>query len=210
MKTNIAILGSSTDVGKTICSSIVVEALQADYWKPIQCGELEYTDSMKVQDLISNTTTKIHPEAYALKAPQSPHYAAQLEQKNITISTNMFPKTQNSLVIETAGGICVPLNQKDFILDFISKETPLILVSKHKLGSINHSLLSLFYLKTLGYKKTSILFSGNPKPSTEKIIIHKYPVYNLGNIPWVEEINSKFVQDQAQKIKNNLLQFLFS
>ena len=77
------VTGIGTGVGKTVVSAILVEALKADYWKPIQCGELENSDSDIVRNLISNSQTKIHPETYRLKTPASPHYAAEVEKIKI-------------------------------------------------------------------------------------------------------------------------------
>ncbi|TNF77380.1 MAG: ATP-dependent dethiobiotin synthetase BioD, partial [Bacteroidetes bacterium] len=113
----IFVTGISTEVGKTMASAILVEALQADYWKPVQAGDLEYSDSDKVRDLISNARTVIHPNAFALRTPMSPHAAAEIDGIRITLDTIVLPKTENHLVIEGAGGLLVPLNETDTILD---------------------------------------------------------------------------------------------
>ena len=115
------ITGISTDVGKTIASAIITEALEADYWKPVQAGDLDNSDSHKIKKYISNATTVIHENSYQLNTPASPHFAAQLD--NITIDLNKIvePITKNHLVIEGAGGIFVPLNEKDCVVDLIQK-----------------------------------------------------------------------------------------
>lgn len=148
--TPIFITGTGTDVGKTLVSAIVVEALKADYWKPVQAGFSDGTDSLFVKQIISNKTTLIHPECYLLKMPASPHLSAPAEKKEITIKEiiNHFPKTKNQLVIEGAGGLMVPLNKNELMLDLIKKlKARVIVVSKNELGSINHSLLTGAVLK---------------------------------------------------------------
>jgi dethiobiotin synthetase len=116
-----------------MASAVLVEALQADYWKPVQAGDLEYSDSDKVRDLISNTGTVIHPNAYALKTPMSPHAAADIDQVRIELHNIIPPKTGNNLIIEGAGGLLVPLNDSDTILDLIRPDYEVVVVSRHYL-----------------------------------------------------------------------------
>jgi dethiobiotin synthetase len=146
----IFITGTGTDVGKTFISAIVTEALHADYWKPVQAGFSDGTDSLFIQEMISNNKTKIHPELYRLKMPASPHLAAPAEEKKIKIKEIIahLPKTKNQLIIEGAGGLMVPLNKNEMILKLIKKlKAKVIVVSKNELGSINHSLLTAAVLK---------------------------------------------------------------
>src|SRR5665647_500692 len=146
----IFITGTGTDVGKTLVAAIVVEALQADYWKPVQAGYENGTDSLWVQQMLSNKKSVIHPELYKLKMPASPHIAAAAEQKEIKIKKIVahLPKTKNKLIIEGAGGLMVPLNNKELVIDLIKKlQAKVIIVSKNELGSINHSLLTAAVLK---------------------------------------------------------------
>jgi dethiobiotin synthetase len=146
----IFITGTGTDVGKTLVAAIITEALKADYWKPVQAGFADGTDSLFVQEMISNKKSKIHPELYRLKMPASPHIAAPAEQKKIKIKgiIGHVPKTKNRLIIEGAGGLMVPLNKKELILNLIKKlKAKVIIVSKNELGSINHSLLTAAVLK---------------------------------------------------------------
>ena len=110
------ITGIGTDIGKTIVSSIIVEALKADYWKPIQSGDLSFTDTMKVQSLITNTTSVFHQESYKFVNPLSPHAAAALEDTRIDLERTKSPETTNNLIIEGAGGLLVPLNDKHLSL----------------------------------------------------------------------------------------------
>jgi dethiobiotin synthetase len=138
MKT-LFITGIGTDVGKTIVSAIITEALKADYWKPVQAGELSCSDSHKIEDLISNSKSKIFKNSYALKTSMSPHAAAEIDGIVIEAKKIVKPATKNNLVIEGAGGLLVPLNDSETILDLIKSDYKVIVVSKHYLGSINHT-----------------------------------------------------------------------
>jgi dethiobiotin synthetase len=176
------ITGIGTDVGKTIASAIITEALQADYWKPIQAGDLSQSDSHKISNFISNTKTIVHPNSYELNTPASPHYAASLDNLVIDIKKIKEPKTQNHLVVEGAGGILVPLNDKDTIADLIQPDYKVIVVSRHYLGSINHTLMTIEALKSRKITIAGILFNGDENPATESIILSKTGVKNLGRI----------------------------
>lgn len=171
MKDTYFVVGISTEVGKTIVSAILTEAFQADYWKPIQSGDLENSDTDKVKRLISSTHTVFHPNSYGLHTPASPHLSAQLDGVRIELSKIVRPETNNTLVIEAAGGLYVPLNKKDMMLDLIHPTDKVILVSRHYLGSINHTLLTYETLKNRGLNIHSIVFSGTPTPSTEEVIL---------------------------------------
>ena len=176
------ITGIGTDVGKTIASAIITEALQADYWKPIQAGDLNQSDSHKISNYISNSKTIIHPNSYALNTPASPHYAASLDNLVIDIKKIKEPKTQNHLVVEGAGGILVPLNDKDTIADLIQPDYKVIVVSRHYLGSINHTLMTIEALNSRKIAIAGILFNGDENPATESIILSKTGIKNLGRI----------------------------
>jgi dethiobiotin synthetase len=166
------ISGISTGVGKTIVSAIFVEALKADYWKPIQAGNLEYSDSDVVKVLISNDISKFHAETYKFKTPASPHYAAEFE--NIVIDPDNFkiPETSNHLIIEGAGGLMVPLDKNFLMIDLIKKlNAEVILVSHNYLGSINHTLLSVEALKNRSIPVKGIVFNGKGNESSENYIL---------------------------------------
>lgn len=166
----IFITGIGTEVGKTIVAAVVTEALEADYWKPVQAGDLDNSDTHKVKALVSNPKTVFHPNAYALKTPISPHAAAEIDGVLIEAKKINRPKTKNTLVIEGAGGLLVPLNDSESMLDLIYPHDFVVLVSRHYLGSINHTLLSVEALKNRGLKNIGIIFSGNENLSTENII----------------------------------------
>ncbi len=199
----IFVTGISTEVGKTMASAIITEALEADYWKPVQAGELNDTDSHKIANLISNSKTKIHKSTYELNSPMSPHAAAEIDGVRINRDKIKEPETENHLVIEGAGGLLVPLNEEDTILDIIMPNYKVIVVSRHYLGSINHSLLTINWLKQKGYE-VFVLFSGNPNPQTENIILHKTGVSLIGRIEEEAVFDKKVVKGYADKFRNIL------
>ena len=196
----IFVTGISTEVGKTTASAIIVEALEADYWKPVQAGDLDNTDSHKVKSLISNSRTKIHPSSYELKTAMSPHAAAEIDGTRIDRFHINEPKTDNNLVIEGAGGILVPLNEEDTMFDIIMPDYKVVVVSRHYLGSINHSLLTVSWLQKKGYD-VSILFSGNANPHTENIILHKTGVSLIGRIDEEPNFDKAVIKKYADKFK---------
>ena len=197
----IFITGIGTEVGKTVASAIVVEALKADYWKPIQAGELDYSDSHKIKEFISNNDSKIFENSYALQTPMSPHAAAEIDEITIDLTKIIKPETENHLVIEGAGGLLVPLNDSDTILDIIKSDYKVIVVSRHYLGSINHTLLSIEMLKQRGLDIGGIIFSGNEHKTTEEIIqkITKVPV--IGRIEEEELFNKEVIKKYANLFK---------
>lgn len=203
------VTGISTEVGKTIASAIIVEALEADYWKPVQAGDLDNSDSHKVKRLISNTKTKIYSNSYALHTPMSPHAAADIDGVQIDLEKINEPITDNRMVIEGAGGLLVPLNDKDTIFDLIRPEYKVIVVSRHYLGSINHSLLTIEALQRKGLK-VGIIFSGDEHSTTESIILKKTGVPFLGRIDEEKHFDSKTILKYASKLKRNLEGFLIS
>ncbi len=197
------ITGIGTDVGKTIASAIITEALEADYWKPVQAGELTFSDKDKIQTLISNSGTKIHPNSYALQTPASPHFAAELDGITIDIKKIKEPETQNHLVIEGAGGIFVPLNQTETIINLIQPDYSVIVVSRHYLGSINHTLLTIEALQNRKISIAGILFSGDENKATESIILSKTGVPFLGRIEDEPYFDSNVISYYAEKFKEN-------
>lgn len=201
----IFITGIGTDVGKTIASAIVVEALEADYWKPIQAGDIDNSDSHKIQRYISNDKTVIHNNSYKLNTPESPHYAAEVDGTKIELAKIIEPKTSNNFVIEGAGGILVPLNDSDCIIDLIQKDYKTIVVSRHYLGSINHTLLTIEALKTRNISVAGIIFSGDENKSTEEIIIKKTNCNYIGRIDNEPYFDANVISYYADKFRENLL-----
>jgi dethiobiotin synthetase len=202
------VTGISTDVGKTIASSIIVEALQADYWKPIQAGDLNNSDTDKVKSLVSNTKSQFHPNAYALQTPASPHLAAEIDNVKIELENITEPKTKNHLVIEGAGGIFVPLNEKDLVIDLIQKDYQVIIVSRHYLGSINHTLLTIEALQNRKIIIAGIIFSGSENKATEKIILNKTNIKMIGRIDDEPYFDKNVIRYYADIFRENLVNMI--
>jgi dethiobiotin synthetase len=194
------ITGISTEVGKTIASAIVTEALEADYWKPVQSGDLDFSDTDKVKSLVSNKKSFFHSNAYALNTPMSPHASAEIDGVTIELENIKAPTTKNHLVIEGAGGLLVPLNDKDTILDLIQPDYKVIVVSRHYLGSINHTLMTVNLLKEKGFD-VSIVFSGDEHPTTESIIEKMAAVPILGRIDNEPYFDQNVIKEYAEKFK---------
>ena len=200
------ITGIGTEVGKTITSAVITQALKADYWKPVQAGELNHSDRMKVENLIDNNRSKFHPEAYRLNQPMSPHAAAERDGIKIDIASIKMPHTDNHLVIEGAGGLLVPLNDNDTILNLIEiLNCEVILVSRHYLGSINHTLMSIELLKQRNIRIKGILFNGKENKDTESIITKMSEIEVLGRIDELENLNKSVINSIAQDLKNILI-----
>ena len=171
-KRRIFITGIGTGVGKTVVSAIVTEALQADYWKPIQTGVGEGKDSDVVRNLVSNKKTKIHPEAFCLSLPASPFAAAEQEGIKIEIKNIAVPETENILVIEGAGGLMVPINENECMIDMMEQwDAEVILVSQNYLGSINHTMLSCMALKDRNLNVLGIVYNGEDTLMAERSIV---------------------------------------
>lgn len=198
------ITGIGTEVGKTIAAAIVTEALQADYWKPIQAGDLENSDTHKIRRLVSNDKTVFHKNAYALNTPMSPHAAADIDGVDLKVKNIEMPVTENDLVIEGAGGLLVPLNNKEMIVDLIAKYNKVILVSRHYLGSINHTLLSIEALKSRGIKNIGIIFSGDEHPTTESVIKKIGKVTVIGRIEEEPYFDEMVIKEYAEKFRKKL------
>jgi dethiobiotin synthetase len=199
------ITGISTDVGKTIASAIITEALEADYWKPIQAGDLENSDSHKVKSFLSNKITVVHPNSYALNAPASPHLAAELDNIVIDLKKIIEPKTANHLVVEGAGGIFVPLNSNDCVIDLIQPDYKVIVVSRHYLGSINHTLLTIEALENRNIAIAGIIFSGEENKATESIILSKTRIKCIGRIEQEPYFDQNVIKEYADLFRENLL-----
>ncbi|NJW52958.1 dethiobiotin synthase [Salinimicrobium oceani] len=198
------ITGIGTEVGKTIAAAIITEALEADYWKPIQAGDLRDSDTHKVKRLISNKKTVFHQNAFALKTPMSPHAAAKIDEIEIHANEVVEPETRNSLVIEGAGGLLVPINDHQTIADLIKPEYKVILVSRHYLGSINHTLLTVEALRARNLTCAGIIFSGEENLSTEEIIIKMTGLPVIGRIETEPYFDKNVVLEYAEKFRNNL------
>lgn len=199
------ITGISTEVGKTVAAAVVARALGADYWKPVQAGDLHNTDSDKVGRWLKGTDAVIHPEAFRLNTPMSPHAAADIDKVHIDVSKIERPKTDRDLVIEGAGGLLVPLNETDTIADLIQPKDKVVLVSRHYLGSINHTLGSIECIRSRGLDLYGVLFMGEAHPTTEDIIEKMGQVKVIGRIDWEPYIDQHVIAEYAEKIKDELI-----
>jgi len=201
---NYFITAIGTDAGKTLVAAIITEALQADYWKPIQAGAPRDTET--VQSLISNAQSKFHPEAYLLKHAESPHSAAKKENISIDLKKIQLPQTSNSLVIEGAGGILVPINEHQFVIDLVPQiNAQVILVSQLYLGSINHTLLTVAELKRRNINVKGIIFNGPENKPAQEIILNYSGYKNLLHILQEKEITKEIVKKYASKLVYELI-----
>jgi dethiobiotin synthetase len=193
-----------TDSGKTVVSAILSHALQADYWKPIQCG-VESRDVKTVRNLVDNNHVLCHKETYLFNTPASPHAAAKAEAREINLKEIILPETNgNPLIIEGAGGVLVPLNDKDFVIDIAEKfDAEIILVSNIYLGSINHTLLTVNEIKRRNLKVKGIIFVGAENKESEDFIL-RYSAYKcLLRIRPEKEINQELITKYAVKLFEN-------
>ena len=204
MNKQFAITGIGTDVGKTVVSAILSEALHATYWKPVQAGDLNNSDSIKVNTLTSNVA--FHPEAFKLSEPISPHAAANSDGVSIHLSDLNLPEIDGNLIVEGAGGLMVPLNDQGLTFSDVieSWKLPTILVSRHYLGSINHSLLTAEVLRYKGILVEGIIFVGAENKATEEIILKATGLKNIARIPLTETLDKNFIAEQAAQIKPSL------
>ncbi len=182
----IFVTGIGTEIGKTYCSAVLAELYHADYWKPVQAGELDALDSDFVRNHCTNSKTKIHPEQFLLTEPMSPHAAARIDGIQLSLDDFKIPETENQLIIEGAGGLMVPLNDNgDLIIDLIQHfDAEVILISKNYLGSINHTLLSVEVLQSRNIPIKGILFNGEENLETQKVITEISGETILGRVPW--------------------------
>jgi dethiobiotin synthetase len=202
------VTGIGTDVGKTVVSAIVCKMLDADYWKPVQTGLREGSDAQTVGELIG--TDRIHPSAYALHEPLSPHAAAELEGIEIHSSGLRIPTTNRPLVIEGAGGVHVPLNDRHTFLDLLQVwDVPVIVVSRNYLGSINHTLLTIELLQQRGIPVAGVVFNGAPTPSSERIILSYTKLPLLGRVPQLEAVNQAGIAAFADAWRESFHKKLF-
>lgn len=198
---NYFVTGIDTDSGKTLVSAILCEALGYDYWKPIQAGLPR--DSDTIMNLVPAVT--VHPEAYFLNTPASPHAAAKIDGVQISLEKIAPPKSTRGVIIEGAGGCLVPVNQTEFVIDLFPKlNAEIILVADLYLGSINHTLLTVQLLQNRKYPVRGIIFNGDANPASEQIILHHSNFRCLGRILKEPVITRETIQQYAAQIKEAL------
>jgi len=201
---NLFITGNGTGVGKTIVSAIVVQALRVAYWKPIQAGDLNNSDSMTVAALVGEEV-EILPEQYRLSESVSPHAAAKRDGVKIALSDLRMPETSKPLVIEGAGGVMVPINLQETFLDLIEKvNVEVIFVSRHYLGSINHTLLSLSALRERNITVRGVIFNGASNSDSEEAICTLGAVTQLPRLSSEDKITKEVVKNYAERLREIL------
>lgn len=202
MNKQLFITGIGTGVGKTIASAALCHLWKSSYWKPIQAGDLEASDSMMVSRL-SNAQVKILPELYRLQTASSPHAAAQRDGLALSLDRFYLPEDDINLLIEGAGGLFVPLNNHEFMIDLIAYwRIPVILVCSEYLGSINHSLLSFYALQQRNIVVDYIVLNGIQSASTRSILIEHRPMSSgIIELPRLKTISSQGLNEAIRNIK---------
>lgn len=205
MKKRYFVAGIGTGVGKTLVSALLCKHLKADYFKPIQTGYPPDRDSMWVKQHVHDPIT-IHPEVYLLKLPASPHLAAHEEGKNIALNTLSLPRTDNTLIIEGAGGLLVPINDENYVVDLITHfQAECILVIADYLGCINHSLLSMHYIQSNNIPFKGIILNGNFHPKNKSAIIKQISNRQIiAEIPYLQNITPSTFAQIYNRFKDTL------
>ena len=189
------VTGTGTDVGKTVVSTILCELLHATYWKPIQSGDLQNSDSKKIQEWLNNTI-EIIPEAHLFSEALSPHVASKIDGVSINPAMLNLPKTTGNLIVEGAGGWLVPINDAGITFADLAEQwnIPIILVSRHYLGSINHTLLSIESIQSRNVNIHGIIYVGEPLPDTCEIIEKITGVKTLFTVPIFDKVDKETIK----------------
>lgn len=203
------IAGIHTGIGKTMCAAILTEALECDYWKPIQAGDLQNSDSIFVRQHLSNPHSVVHAEAYKLQTPASPHTAAAIDQIEIDMHQLHLPESKRPIVVETAGGIMSPVNNSNTMLDLaLQLQLPVILVAQNYLGSINHTLLSIAAIQQTELPLIGLIWNGTPDHSARSFVAHHTRLTELFAVPLLEKTNKQTVAQLAALLRKNIQPFV--
>ena len=195
----LVVCGTDTDVGKTVVSALLVQGLAAHYWKPVQSGLEEGGDSARVQQLLDLPAPRILPEAYRLQAPVSPHWAAEREGMVIDTARLELPAVAGPLVVETAGGLLVPLRRDWLQIDQIVRwGLPVVLVARSGLGTLNHTLLSLEALQRRGIAVLGLVLNGPPHPDNPRTLTELGEVPVLAELPRLDCLDAPSLREQWQ------------
>ncbi len=186
------IVGTDTDVGKSVFSAALVGALGAFYWKPVQSGLAGETDSQTVARLSGAAPERILPEAWRLKLPASPHIAARAEGVQIDADRLTPPQVEGPLVIETAGGVMVPLADDVLTIDVLARwRLPVVIVARTALGAINHSLLTIEALRRRDIPIHGVAFVGDEEKAPQETIVRLGAVKPLGRLPRLDPLTQE-------------------
>lgn len=176
------VTGTDTGIGKTLVSAWLTHHWRAEYWKPVQTGAAEDSDSATIAALAP--AARVHPPAYVFQAPLSPHAAARLENASITLDGLKLPTTEGPLVVEGAGGILVPLNDRALTVDWVEHlGLPVVVVARSGLGTINHTLLTLEALNRRHIPILGVVMNGPPNPGNRAAIEQFGDTRVLAEIP---------------------------
>jgi len=211
MQKAIAIAGIHTDIGKTVVAAIVTEALRADYWKPVQSGSLDNSDSMTIKNLLSNTQSVVHPEAVQLQLAASPHKAARHENRIVDFREFELPQSNQTLIVETAGGLFSPIDENGTMADFLQRQQlPALLVTRHYLGSINHTLLCIEAMKQRGIPLLGLIVSGEPDEHSERFIRNYTGTSSVFHTGELKVINKTTIHEVAARMRPWLQNLLYN
>jgi dethiobiotin synthase len=195
------VVGIGTGVGKTLASAILCKALDAAYWKPIQTGWLSGEGDSDTRDVVALSGCKSYPESYLFNEPLSPHAAAKIDGAEIDESMIKIPEHDGILIIEGAGGLMVPLNHRTLYIDLLAQwKLPVILVLRHYLGNINHTLLSLEALKQREIPIVGLIEQGDPLPDTMEAIHQFGGIKILLSIPELPAIDTEVITTYADQL----------
>ncbi|BCH12408.1 ATP-dependent dethiobiotin synthetase BioD (plasmid) [Mesorhizobium sp. 131-3-5] len=196
MTKRIVITGTDTGIGKTVFSAGLTGLLDGFYWKPVQSGLDEETDSQVVERLAGLPTGRVLPEVYRLKEPLSPHRSAELDGVAIDMAKLSLPDLPGPIVIEGAGGLMVPLNRRTKFIDIFAQwRVPVILCARTRLGTINHTLLSIEALRARSIPLIGIAFIGDEVADTQRTIVEFSGVRQLGRLPHIDPLTSETLRD---------------
>jgi len=203
------IAGISTEVGKTVVSAILVEKLRADYWKPVQAGDLDSSDTLRVEQLTQHRGV-LHPEAWRLNTAMSPHAAAEIDGVRIKHESLNLPLNGGlpvtPIIVELAGGLMVPLDSRPghelCNIDLLREwGLPVILVANYYLGSINHTLLSVDAMRARDISLAGLVFNGDAVKDSRSAILNLTGLPVLLDLPWADKVDQAFISDQAGRIE---------
>ena len=207
MSGTFVITGTDTDIGKTIFAAALTAALGGCYWKPVQAGLADGTDSETVVRIGGVDPDRVVPERYRLQIPASPHYSAAQEGIEIALEDFVIPQVDGPLVIEGAGGALVPVNPELLFADlFAHWGLPVIIVASTRLGTINHSLLTIEALRSRGVAIHGVAFTGDEIPDSEQTICRIGNVRHLGRLPVIDNLSPDGVK-AAFDVHFNLADF---
>ena len=200
MNSDLFVTGTDTGVGKTLLSALLVAALGRDYWKPIQTGAEEGTDRETVLRLAEINAGRAWPESYLFAPPVSPHLAAEWQQAVIEPDKIRRPPSPKALIIEGAGGILVPINARESMLDLARHlGAPIVIASRTALGTINHSLLTIAAIRSAKLELCGVVMSGTENADNRRAIERYGNVPVIGWIPWLDRIDAKTLQSVFQQ-----------